>query len=201
MQDEIEAKFIRQDHDVIRQKLKQLGGKLITPERLMKRVNYDFPDGRLAKDQLGWVRVRDEGDKITLSYKQSTDQHVDGMQEVSLVVDSFEKAEQFLQAIGITKRKAVQETKRESWLFDDAQVELDTWPWIPPFVEIEAPNQSILSLAAQKLGFNMQDALFGSVIPAYQAEYDITPEEIANWPEYKFGDVPDWLEKRRNSTL
>jgi hypothetical protein len=48
------------------------------------------------------------------------------------------------------------------------------------------------------MGYSMTDALFGSVVPAYQAEYDITSDEMANWPEYKFGlPVPEWLEARR----
>jgi len=35
----------------------------------MVRQTYDFMDMRLNKIG-GWVRVRDEGDKVTLSFKQ-----------------------------------------------------------------------------------------------------------------------------------
>jgi len=30
-----------------------------------------------------------------------------------------------------------QETRREKWMLDDAEVTIDTWPWIPTFIEIE----------------------------------------------------------------
>lgn len=198
MQTEIEAKFIRQDHDKIRNKLTSLGAKCILPERLMVRANYDFPDDRLAKNQKGWVRIRDEGDKITLSYKQSDDKSLHGMQEVNLVIDDFAEAQKFLQAIGVTKQKALQETKRETWSLDGVSIELDTWPWLPPFIELEAPSeQSLLNVAAQ-LDLDMKNALYGSVIPAYQAEYKITAEEMSNWPEYRFDlPVPDFFVSRK----
>lgn len=198
MQTEIEAKFIQQDHNAVRAKLKSLGAELVMAERTMRRANFDFPDLRLNDTQGGWVRVRDEGDKITLSYKQSDDTTVTGMQEVNLVINDFEEAIQFLKAVGITRQKALQETKRESWQLDGVAIELDTWPWLKPFVEIEAPTQEKLEQTAKLLGYSMQDALFGSVVPAYQAEYDITSDEMANWPEYKFSmPVPDWLEAKR----
>jgi adenylate cyclase class 2 len=196
MQDEIEVKFIRQDHAIIRQKLKSVNATMLSPERKMIRVNYDFPDGRLA-DGFGWVRVRDEGDVITLSYKQSNDAHIRGMQEVNIKIDSFDMAVQFLHAVGITKRKALQETKRETWHLDGVTVELDTWPWIPTFVELEGPTEIAVVKAASKLGFDMKNALFGSVIPAYKAEYNISGEEISHWPEYKFGPVPQFFQDRK----
>ncbi|MBP7821048.1 CYTH domain-containing protein [Candidatus Saccharibacteria bacterium] len=198
MDTELECKFIKQNHDEIRKKLVEIGAECFQKERIMTRANYDFPDDRLAKEQKGWVRIRDEGDKITLSYKQSDDVSLHGMQEVNIQIDSFENAQEFLQAIGVTKKKAYQETKRESWLLEGVQIELDTWPWIEPFVELEAPNEKSLDKVIALLGYDKKDALHGSVIPAYQAEYDITPEEMANWPEYLINaPVPAWFEKRR----
>jgi adenylate cyclase class 2 len=200
MQTEIEAKFIKQNHDQVREKLKDLGAELVTPERVMRRSNFDFPDLKLEKQQRGWVRIRDEGDKITLSYKQSDDSTVEGMQEVNVTVDSFENAELFLNAVGISNKKAYQETKRETWNLDGVAIELDTWPWIEPFVEIEAPSHEKLLEAVNKLGFDINNALFGSVIPAYQAEYDITPEEMAHWPEYRLEEpIPQWLKDRKKA--
>lgn len=198
MDTEIEAKFLNQDHDTLRDKLKTQGATLVQPERLMVRANYDFPDLRLNNTQKGWVRIRDEGDKITLSYKQSDDATLRGMQEVNLKVNSFSDAEKFLNAIGISKQKAYQESKRESWILHDVAVELDMWPWIKPYVELEAPTEAKLREVAEILDLDIQTAVFGSVVPAYQAEYDISADEMTNWPEYKFNlPVPDWLNARK----
>lgn len=194
MKTEIEAKWLDVSHDDMRQKLKACGATLITPERLMTRAVFDYEDRRLQKIG-GWVRVRDEGDKITLSYKQLNNRTLYGTKEINLVVDDFDKTCDFLESIGL-KRKSYQETKRESWKLGNTEIELDTWPWIPTFIEIEAPNETTLRKIATELNLDYTKALHGSVEPAYQAIYDVTEEEINNWPEIKFSDTPDWLMKR-----
>src|SRR6185369_7337852 len=122
MKPEIEAKFLAVDHDALRAKLKQLGAECTHPLRLMKRKNYDYPDGRLNKIH-GWVRLRDEAGKITLSYKQLNDRTLQGTHEVLASVTSFEDTDAFLQAIGL-ESKSYQETRRESWRLDDVEIEL-----------------------------------------------------------------------------
>jgi adenylate cyclase class 2 len=175
MQTEIEAKFINVDVDAIRKKLKDAGAKLIEPERLMKRHVLDFPDHRLESIG-GWVRVRDEGNKITMSYKQLNDRTLHGTKEVTLVIDDYEQAKLFLDSLGLII-DSYQETKRESWRLGDVDVEIDTWPWIP--------------------SFDWKDAMHGSVETAYQDVYDVTEEEIDNWDLITFTPVPDWLEPKR----
>lgn len=198
MQNEIEAKFIKQNHDEIRKKLDKLGAKCILPERLMRRVNLDYPSRRLAKEQWGWVRVRDEGDKVTISYKQSDNSSLLGTQEISLVVDSFDNAKLFLNTIGLTLQKSYQETKRETWELNSVNIELDTWPWLSPFIEIESPNEQQLHTTIKLLELDIKDALYGSVIPAYQAEYNISSDEMANWPEYRFDlPTPEFFKERK----
>ncbi len=191
MQTEIEAKWLNIDLDAMHTKLKSVGAKLLHAERLMTRRVYDYPDRRLEKIG-GWVRVRNEGDKITLSYKQLNDRSLHGTKEVGVVVDNFDATCSLLEAIGLVSN-SFQETRRESWELEGAQIELDTWPWIPSFVEIEAENEVLLMKTALLLGLDFALALHGSVETAYQAVYDVTDEEIDNWNEILFGEVPDWL--------
>ncbi len=191
MDTELEAKWLDINHDEIRQKLKASGATLVQPERLMTRKVFDFEDKRL--DQMsGWVRVRNEGDKVTMSYKQLNDRTLHGTKEVTLEVNDFDKATSFLESIGL-KSYSYQETKRESWRIGDVQIELDTWPWIPSFIEIEAPSEEDLKNTAAILGLDYSKALHGSVETAYQDVYDVTEEEIDNWEEIRFSAVPDWL--------
>lgn len=191
MQTEIEAKWLNIDLSLMRKKLLDVGAELVAKERLMTRKVYDFPDKRLEKIG-GWVRVRDEGDKITLSYKQLNDRTVNGTKEVTVVVDDFETTCNFLDSIGM-KSHSFQETKRESWKLGSSEVELDTWPWIPSFIEIEAEKEEELKSAATRLGLDYSNALHGSVETAYQAIYDVSEEEIDNWEEIRFIEVPEWL--------
>mgnify|MGYP000574850296 CR=1 FL=1 len=191
MQVEIEAKFLDVDVDDLREKLKKIGAKQIHAEQAMRRVVFDYPDSRLEKIG-GWVRVRDEGDKITFSYKQLNDRTLHGTKEIETTVGDFQKAVDLLTAIGL-EQKAYQETKREKWQLGGSEITIDTWPWIPTFVEIEAASENELRALAKKLGLDWAAAMHGSVETAYQKYYDFTEHEIDNWPEITFIPEPDWL--------
>lgn len=195
MQTEIEAKFTDVDPASVRARLQETRATLKQPEILMRRAVFDYPDRRLYSVR-GWVRVRDEGEKITLSYKQVNDRTLYGTQEISVVVDDFEETCRFLLAIGL-KTKSHQETRREKWLYGEVEITIDTWPWIPPFVEIEGPNEEVVKQAARDLGFDWSKALYGSVEPVYQMHYDVTEEEINHWESITFIPTPDWLLARR----
>src|SRR3972149_6653958 len=100
MEQGLEVKFCDIDHDEMRDILERKGAKLVHKEFLMRRVTMDFPDGRLT-EKGGWVRVRDEGEKITLSYKQLNDRTLRGTNEVSVDVSDFDMTKKFLQEIGL----------------------------------------------------------------------------------------------------
>jgi hypothetical protein len=55
---------------------------------------------------------------------------------------------------------------------------LDEWPWVPPFIEIEASSKELVQDLAAKLNLNWQDAQFGGVTPVYADAYNISSEEF-----------------------
>ena len=195
MQTEIEAKFLDVNPGGIREKLKSIGAKQIYPERLMTRKVFDFADHHLEKEG-AWIRVRNEGDKVTLSYKKLVDRSLHGTKEITVVVDDFDQTCNLFLTLGFVQ-DSFQETKREKWEFENCEISLDTWPWIPTFVELEAPDENTIKSLAEKLGLDWNNALHGSVETAYQKYYNITEEEIDNWERITFEPVPDWLEVKR----
>ncbi len=195
MDTEIEATFTNIDTGDVRDRLVEIGAKQISKERILRRKNYDYADNRLQKIG-GWVRLRDEGDKVTLSYKQLNDRTLHGMKEVSFTVEDFEKPALFLTSIGFVQ-KSYQETKRESWMIDGVEVEIDEWPWIPPFIEIEGKSEEVVQLVAERLGFEWINAQHGSVETIYQENYNVTEEEVDNWDTITFSEAPEWLERKR----
>lgn len=165
----------------------------------MKRKNYDFADGRLDRERNGWVRVRDEGGKVTMSYKQLNSRDIDGTHEVSLVVDDFAAADSLLAELGL-EAKAYQETRRESWRLERFEIELDEWPWVKPYIEIEGPDEASLKGLSSKLGLDWAEACHGSVEVVYRAVFDATDQEIDGIPSITFEEpVPAWLEARRKA--
>jgi len=195
MQIEIEAKFLDIDLLALREKLKSIGAKLVYPEKLMTRKVFDFPDHRLEKEG-AWIRVRNEGDKITLSYKKLVDRSLHGTKEITVVVNDFDETCNLLLTLGFVQ-DSFQETKREKWTLEDSEITIDTWPWIPTFVELETSSEDKIKSLAKKLGLSWNEALHGSVETAYQKYYDVTEEEIDNWESITFIPVPDWLEIKR----
>lgn len=184
METEIEAIFTDVNKDKVRAKLCKLGATLVQPERIQRRKNYDPPTDK------GWVRVRDEGERITLTYKRMDSSSIDGMKEINVIVDDFDKTDSFLQTIGLPV-KSYQETKRESWTLDGVEVEIDEWPWLPPFVEIEGESIERVEDTAKKLGFDMKDATYGAVNDLYAQHYDIVREDVS-YTDITFEGVCPW---------
>ena len=171
MKTEIEVKFLKQDHQKIRDLLTKLGAECVEPMRLMKRAIVDFPDRRLQTGENGsFIRVRDEGDKVTLTYKQFNSLSVDGAKEIETQVDSFDDAVHIFTSIGL-EVVSLQESKRETWKYKEFEIVLDEWPWLEPYIEIEAGSEEALKTFSNLLGLNWSDAVFGDVMVAYYAQY------------------------------
>ncbi len=185
MQIEFEAKFINIDKEAVRNKLKSIGATLIRPEFLMKRVVFDPP----VEIKGGWLRVRDEGDKVTLSLKVVDGQEIKDQKETAVEIGNFELGCKLLESIG-AKRKAYQETKREVWKLGEVEFDIDTWPGLSPFLEIESNSEDEVERAAKKMGFDWEKAKFGAVDIVYWEELGISFEEINNIREITFDNLP-----------
>jgi len=195
MKTEIEAKWLEVDHEKMAEKIKSLGGRLVMKKALMVRTVFETGDIH------SFVRVRDEGDKITLTYKKFEDElSLTGTKEIHLEVDSYDDAVELIKALGL-KPKAIEETKREIWELDGAEIALDEWPWLPPFMEIETQDESSMMSIASKLKLNIKDAMHGASDQVYAHYYDVTTNEVCAhqgiWREIRFGPVPAELEARR----
>lgn len=195
MQTEIEAKFLNIDHDVIRQKLNDLSAQLVSSNCLMKRVIMDYPDKHMQKDDNSWLRIRDEGEKITLTLKQTTEHEFGGATEIEVIISDFDKTTELFKAIGL-EVQAFQESKREIWSLDGVEIMLDEWPWLEPFIEVEGPSKAAVQGVATKLGMDWQAAIFGSVTTIYRKQYPAITKDhhISELPSITFSEEkPRWF--------
>lgn len=185
MKTEIEVKFLNVDFAQLRDNLKNLGAVCEQPMRLMRRAIIEPP--HLAEKN-AFVRVRDEGDKVTLTYKQFDDHDAfSGVQEIETTVGDFEATVSLLEKAGLP-HKSIQESRRETWRLGEVEVVLDEWPWLSPYIEIEGHSEETVRKAAQLLMFDWKDAVFGSVTAAYQIEYpEGDSQKLITLPEVLFG--------------
>ncbi len=158
---EYEVKFFPINLDEMRVKLKSAGAVLEKGERLMRRCV--FSRDKNPGMSCTYVRVRDEGDKVTLSAKQhAEDGKIDSQKEYESTVDSFETAREILLSAGLTQT-GYQENKRETWKMPDGTlVELETWPELPHYLEIEGQSSEAVQNAARLLGLDWKEHIVAS---------------------------------------
>lgn len=168
--EEIEAKFINIDVADLKSKLEKLGATFIGNFDY-KRKAYDFPGLPLAEKH-SWVRVRDEGDRVVMTYKQRLEANSEtmrdgGMKEVEVVVSDFYLTDQFLQSIGMIE-KFYEENKRERYVLNNVEVDIDTWPMIAPYVELEGSSWESVQSVSEQLGFDWSKHLRCSTMQIYK---------------------------------
>ena len=191
MNNEIEASFLDVNKDNLREKLKVAGAECIKPEIMMRRTVFDSGPHSFA-------RVRDEGDKIVMTYKNFEDEDsIMGVKEVNLVVNNYDDAVKFIAGCGL-EQKAVQETYRETWILDGVEITIDTWPWIPTYTEIEGPSEEAVWSVSERLGFKKEDAMFGAVDKIYNHYYGVDMDIVDfETPVINFEiDPPEWVKAK-----
>jgi len=184
MQIEYEATFMDINKDEMRRKLEGNGAELVKKEFLQKRIVFDLPKGHEIEG--GWLRLRDEGDKITMTLKVIGGNRIEEQKETLLEVDSFEKGLEFLLLIGC-KRRSYQENRREVWKLGTTEIMLDEWPFLEPLAEIEGLSEADVKEMAEKLGFDYAKARFCSISEIYNEKYQ--PKErfdISDLEEFTF---------------
>jgi adenylate cyclase class 2 len=171
MFEEKEAKFLNIDPKKIEKKLIELKTEKIF-EKIYKRIVFDYPDFRLDKKG-AWVRLRDEGDRVTLTFKQRIGmkgrdgkQNDKSMREIEVEVDDFKKTAIILRKIGLVD-KFYQENKRIRYVLNDIEFDIDFWPKLKPYLEIEAPTWGKVNKAIKMLGLNPKDKKVFSTAQAY----------------------------------
>lgn len=101
MSREIEAKFLQINVEATCDKLKEVGATMKSPMRLMRRVM--IKTNKMIKDD-SFLHVRDEGGKITMTYKKFNEQVIDGCEEIEIAVSDFEKT---IELLGVLELRSV----------------------------------------------------------------------------------------------
>ena len=129
-------------------------------EKLSCKEMLDFVE-KFQINPNKWIRLRKTNNKITLATKHilaNNDTNLQQMLETEIEVSSFEGANDLLIQLGYYF-KSYQEKKRLSYRLWDHQIDLDTWPGIPTYMEIEGNSEEDINNILEKLGFSISDAI------------------------------------------
>ena len=189
MKAEIEVKFLDVDIEEVRERLKKAGATLEHPMRFMRRALIE--EEHHAKEN-SFLRIRDEGDKVTLTFKRRAvpdkETTINSTQEIETTVGDFDTAVEIFSEAG-WKYTTYQESRRETWRLDGAEIVIDEWPWIKPSVEIEAGSEQTVRDVAEKIGFDWKDAVFGSIDIIYERDFpNMSVRGVIDIKEVRFDD-------------
>ena len=102
-----------------------------------------------------------------MTIKEIHNDKIDGTKEIEIVVDNFEKTNLLLNKLGYLP-KNYQENKRVSYKLDGVDIEIDFWPRIPPYLEIEGNSIKVVENIVNKLGFKMSQTTSINTIKVYK---------------------------------
>lgn len=178
MHTEYEVRVLEIDKEKVIKKLEELGAEFQW-DRVQKRYVYDF----IPKIDGKWIRLRTNGKKSTLTIKNLVSSKIDGTQELEIEVDNFERTHLILKELGY-EAKGYQENRRCQYLLNGVEIDIDAWPLIPTYLEIEGPSEDVVYHVLEVLGFDKNDATTKDVEGIYldyghdlEKIYDLKLEE------------------------
>jgi adenylate cyclase class 2 len=153
---EIEVKILGIDKNKLVARLKRLGARK-TFDGAIKASFFDYKDDRLKKTGR-LLRLREGAAGTILAFKAPAGRsRVKTMKEFEFSLSDPRALRAVLSGLGL-KESGRTHKHRTSFRLGKAHFELDTYPGIPTYLEIEAPSERAVRKHVQLLGFNMKQA-------------------------------------------
>jgi len=172
MKTEYEIRVLEIDEEKMIRRLEKLGATK-KGEYDQKRYVYNL---RPAEDGK-WIRLRTNGKNTTLTYKEIVSNTIDGAKEVEIEVDDFEKTNELLEKIGFIN-KGYQENKRIQYILNGVEFDIDSWPKIPTYMEIEGESEEEVIKMIELLEIDKEKLTTLNCDDIYRKVYSIELEEI-----------------------
>lgn len=102
---------------------------------------------------------------------------IEGTKELEIEVSSFEQTDAILNELGYHSR-TYQENRRISYILDDVEIDIDTWPLIPTYVELEGKNKEDIEKLIEKLNLDRNKITTYDVTSIYNEIYNIDVMKI-----------------------
>lgn len=138
-----------------------------------KRYVYDYNPIQKGR----WIRLRSNGKQVTLTLKEIKSLQIDGTQELEIVVSDFNETNRILNKLGYLPR-TFQENFRIEYCLDNIKFDIDMWPGIPAYLEIEGDSEQSVLKALEMLNYSADSYTTKDVDTIYNDVYGIVLDNI-----------------------
>ena len=168
MNTEIECRLLECDTEKFINKLENNNARFIG-DWIQMRYCYDFDPVK----ENSWIRLRTNGENTTLTIKEIKDKTITGTKELEISVSDFDATDEILNKLGYNARSK-QENRRIQYILDGVEIDIDSWPKIPTYVEFEAQSIDDIKGVCKKLGVDFESIVTLDVSSIYKHYgYDI----------------------------
>jgi adenylate cyclase, class 2 len=157
---EIEAKFYVHDLARIQVRLEELGAQHVQDRVLETNIRFDLPGAKLRAGGRVLRLRRDTEARLTYKSASSKKKGVLSREEIEFIVEDFETAKRFLEALGYQKL-FYYEKYRTTYRLAQTLVMLDELPY-GSFVEIEGEGIEPIHALARELCLSLQAPIAAS---------------------------------------
>ena len=135
-----------------------------------------------------WIRVRETNGKTTITIKHILnsnikENNIQNVMETEMEVPSIKEANNILEQLGFAFRN-YQEKYRISYNINGVQVDIDSWPLIPTYIEIENDSVEKIKDVLNQLNLGANEIVSCNTAEVYQ-KYGI---DLYQFRELKFKD-------------
>lgn len=172
MATEFETRILNINEKDIISKLNSIGAIKVFSKKFRRYVFDIEPNGNR------WVRLRDEEDKCTLTYKSRKNNSISGTEEIEVNISDFDKTALILKKISF-ENIYYQENTRTMFKLNNIEFCIDRWPKIPAFLEIESDSEDDVKKGLKLLGLEYVKHANDSIVDVYRY-YNIELHDIHN---------------------
>lgn len=180
---EIEVKFLEIDKSALIEKLKSLNAQDLGEEKITEQIFHDAKGEWYTQRKFGRIRTTKKG--IFFTYKHVQQRTATGTIEIEFPITEPGKMKDFLEALGLIMDRE-QEKIRHKFMLGEVVVDIDTWPRVPTYVELEGPSEEAIKNAAAVLGFDWEKGVFGTADTVIREVYKI---DLRTIPKFTFDDA------------
>jgi adenylate cyclase class 2 len=151
---ETEVRFLEVDKEALIEKLRRHGaidhGEQLLDEIILYDMALTWRDDHVNKRLL---RLRTQDGKTKLTFKHAKSLTLGDNEEIEFEVSDGKAAEVLLERLGYPAYRH-QQKYRHTFTLDGVTIDIDTWPKVPTYVELEGKDETSLKEMAEKLGLD-----------------------------------------------